>query len=150
MTIKHSHWWERRSQSKFASHYAWGTNRACECTMDVKSTWHQMDHVSWSLGLFLKNLLLEVVLTQNREDYGTMNACICWSILFYHAWEPTWIDFHWNNIWLRARSHVTSHYSWGSVTTLHGFGGVLGRPLDTFFWALTLSWSRLLAHVKRP
>jgi hypothetical protein len=28
----------------------------CECKMDVKSTWfiiwHQMDHVSWSLGLF--------------------------------------------------------------------------------------------------
>jgi hypothetical protein len=26
-----------------------------------------MDHVSWSLGLFSKNLLLEVGLTQNRE-----------------------------------------------------------------------------------
>jgi hypothetical protein len=23
---------------KFASHYAWGTNRVCECNMDVKST----------------------------------------------------------------------------------------------------------------
>ena len=31
------------------------------------------------------------------------------------------------------------------MTTLHDFGGVLGRPLDTFFWALTISWSRLLA-----
>ena len=30
------------------------------------------------------------------------------------------------------------------------FGSVLGRPLDTFFWALTLSWSRLLARVKWP
>ena len=29
----------------------------------------------------------------------------------------------------------------------HGFGGVLGQPLDTFFWALTISWSRLLARV---
>ena len=38
-----------------------------------------------------------------------------------------------NSIWLRARSHMTSHYTWGSVTTLHNFGGVLGRPLDTFF-----------------
>ena len=56
--FKHSHWWKRRSRSKFASHYAWGTNGVCECKMDVKSTWiptwHQMDHVSWSLGLFSK------------------------------------------------------------------------------------------------
>ena len=55
---KHSHWWRRQSRSKSASHYAWGTNRVCECKMDVKSvgisTWHQMDHVSWSLGVFSK------------------------------------------------------------------------------------------------
>ena len=30
-------------------------------------TWHGMDHVSWSLGLFSKNHLLEVGLTQNWE-----------------------------------------------------------------------------------
>ena len=38
--------------------------------MDVKftwiSTWHQMDHVSWSLGLF-QDHLLEVDLAPNRE-----------------------------------------------------------------------------------
>ena len=34
-----------------------------------------------------------------------------------------------------------------SPTTLHDVGGVLGRPLDTFLWALTISWSRLLARV---
>ena len=28
---------------------------------------------------------------------------------------------------------VTSHYTQGSMKTLHEFGGVLGRPLDTFF-----------------
>jgi hypothetical protein len=37
---------------------------------------------------------------------------------------------------------------WGYVTTLHDFGGVLGWPLDTFFQSLTISWSRLLAHVR--
>ena len=37
--FKHSHWWKRRSRSKFASHYAWGTNGVCEWKMDVKSTW---------------------------------------------------------------------------------------------------------------
>ena len=32
--------------------------------------------------------------------------------------------------------------------TLHDFGGVLGRLLDTFFWALTISWLRPLACVR--
>jgi hypothetical protein len=52
--FKHSHWWKSRSQSKFASQYAWGTNGVCECKMDASSTWiptwHQINHVSWSLG----------------------------------------------------------------------------------------------------
>jgi hypothetical protein len=42
---------------------------------------------------------------------------------------------------------MASHYTWGSVATLHDVGGVLGQPLHTFLWALTISWSRLLAHV---
>ena len=54
--LQHSHWWKRQSRSKFASQYTWGTNRVCDCKMDVKSTWiptwHRMDHVTWSLGLF--------------------------------------------------------------------------------------------------
>ena len=80
-------------------------------------------------------------------DHGTPNAHNRWFILFYHVWGPAWIEIHWNSIWLRAQSHMTSHYTWGSVITLHDFGGVLGWPLDTFFWALTISWSQLLAHV---
>ena len=79
--------------------------------------------------------------------HGIPNTRKHWLILFYHVWEPAWIEIHWNSIWLRVRSHMTSHYTWGSVTTLHDFGGVLRRPLDTFFWALTISWSRLLARV---
>ena len=67
--FKHSHGWERRSWFKCALHYAWGTNWVSECKMDVKSTWiptwHQTNHVSWSLGIFCKNHLLEVGLTQN-------------------------------------------------------------------------------------
>jgi hypothetical protein len=53
-------------------------------------------------------------------------------------WGPAWIEIHWNSIWLRDRSHMTS---------LHDFEGVLGQPLDTFFWAPTISWSWLLARV---
>jgi hypothetical protein len=53
--FKHSHWWKRWSRSKFDSHCSWGTNGRSECKMDVKSRWictgHQIDHVSWSLGL---------------------------------------------------------------------------------------------------
>jgi hypothetical protein len=101
--------------------------------------------VTW---IIFKNDLLEGGLTQNRESiYGTPNAHNRWFIPFYHVWGLAWIEIHWNNIWLRARSHMTSHYAWGSVTTLHDFGGVLGRPLNTFVWALTISWSRLLARV---
>ena len=69
--FKHSHWWKRRSRSKFASHYAWGTNGTCECKLDVKSTWiptwHRMEHVSWSLGIFPNSISWRVGLTQNRE-----------------------------------------------------------------------------------
>ena len=42
------------------------------------------------------------------------------------------MDFHWNNIWLRARSHMAPHYTRGSMSTLHDCGGALGRPLGTF------------------
>jgi hypothetical protein len=33
-----------------------------------------------------------------------------------------WIETHWNSIWFRARSHSTSHYTWGIVSTLHDLG----------------------------
>ena len=77
-------------------------------------------------------------------DHGILNTCNCWFILFYHARGPAWIDIRWNSIWLRARWHMISHYTRGSVTTLHDFGGVLGRALDTIFWVL------LGSGVKRP
>jgi hypothetical protein len=60
--FKHSHWWKRRSRSKFTSHYAWGTNKVSERKIDIKSTWnptwHQMDHATRSLGLFSKTTSL--------------------------------------------------------------------------------------------
>ena len=123
--FKHSHWWKRRSWSKFISHYAWGTNGVRECKMDVKSTWiltwHWMDYVSWLLGLFSYHLL-EIGLTQSREIMALSNAHNCWFILFYHAWGSARIQIHWNSIWFRDRSHMTSHYTWGSVTIVHDFG----------------------------
>jgi hypothetical protein len=94
--------------------------------------------VTWTI---FENYLLEVGLTHNPGDHDTPNAHNCWFILFYRVWGPTWIEIHWNGIWLRAQSHMTSQYTWGSVTTLHDFGSVLGWPLDTFFWALSILWS---------
>ena len=81
------------------------------------------------------------------RDHGTPKSHNRWFIIFYCVWAPAWIEIHWNSIRLRARSHMTSHYTWEPMTTIHDFGGVLGRPFDTFFWALTLLWSRLLARV---
>jgi hypothetical protein len=80
-------------------------------------------------------------------EHSSLNTHNRWFILFFHVWGPTWIKIHWNNIWLRTPSHMTPHYIWGSVTTLHDFEGVLGRPLDNFLWALIISWSWLLACV---
>jgi hypothetical protein len=81
-------------------------------------------------------------------DHNTLNAHnYCWFVLFYQVRGPARMETRWSNIWMGARSHMASHYTWGSVTTLHDCGGVLGRPLNTFFWALTISWSRLLACV---
>jgi hypothetical protein len=42
---------------------------------------------------------------------------------------------------------VTYNFTLHLRTTPHDFGSVLGQPLDTFFWALTISWSRLVAYV---
>ena len=89
-------------------------------------------------------------------DHNALNAHNRWFIWNYHVWGPTWIDMHWNNIWWRARSHMTARYTWGPVTTLHDVGGVLRRrPLDTFFWALTIphghgSWARVGSGPKHP
>ena len=65
-------------------------------------------------------------------DHGTPNAHNRWFILFDHVWGPSWIEIHWNSIWLRIRSHMASHYTWGSATTRHDFGGVLGTAFGHF------------------
>jgi hypothetical protein len=144
--FKHSRWWERQSRSKFASHYAWGINR--------RSMWMQdgCHGINWimlhdHLDYFQKLCLGGRPNTKPLGVHVTPNAPTCWFIFFYQVWGSAWIEIHLNSIWLRAWSHMTSHYTRGSVTTLQDFGGVLGRPLTSFFWALTISWSRLLAHV---
>ena len=48
-------------------------------------------------------------------DHGVWNAHDRWFILFYYVWGPTWIEMHWNSIWLRARHiwlHITLEGPW--------------------------------------
>ena len=48
----------------------------------------------------------------DHDTPNTQNRCF---ILFYHVWGPAWIDIHYKSIWWRSRSHMTSHYTWGSM-----------------------------------
>ena len=100
--------------------------------------------VTW---IIFKNHLLEIGPTHNRETMAPRMLTIFNWFYIYHVWGAACIEIHRNSIWLRAQSHMVSDCNWRSVKTLHGFGGVFWRPLDTFFWALTISWSRLLARV---
>ena len=85
--------------------------------------------VTW---IIFKNRLLEVGLTQKRETMALWTLTTIGLFYFFHVWGPTWIEIYWNSIWLSFQSRMTSHYNWGSMTTLHNFEGVLGRYLDTF------------------
>ena len=89
--FKHSHRWERRSLSKFASQYAWGTNGVSECKMDVKV---YMDSSMASNGSYFtfiwtifKNHYLEVGLTRKLGDHGTLKSHNHWLII---CEDPTW------------------------------------------------------------
>ena len=88
-----------------------------------------MDHVSRTI---FKNRFLEVGLTRNWETTTLWMFTNVDLFYFIICEDPMWIKIHWHSIWLRARSHMASHYSWGSVTALQrDCGGVLGQPLDT-------------------
>ena len=140
MTVhfKHSHWWKWWSRSKVIPYLRlrdqwrmWMQDDGCKVYMDsYMASNGSCFMVTWIIS---KNHLLEVGMTQNTGRWHSE------FIGFYHVWRPC-VDR--NSNWLRA----WSHYIWGFVTTLHDFGSVLGRLLDTFFRAPTISWSRLLAH----
>ena len=151
--FKHSHWWKWAEPVQV--HYF---------TLCLRYQMSEFVNVRWMLSLHgflhgIKWIMFHGHLdcfskpshgvrpNTKLGDHGTPNAHNCWFIIYYHLWRPTRIKFHWNSIWLRAREHMASHYTWGSVTTLDDFGGVLGRPWDNFIWALRNSWSRLSARV---
>ena len=90
---------------------------------------------------------MEIGLTQNPETMALQNLTIVDLFLFFMCKDPTLLETYWTSILLRAQSHMTSHYTRGPVTTLHGFGSVLGQALGTSFWALIISRSQLSAQV---
>jgi len=72
LLFKHNHWWKRWSRSKFASHYAWGTNGVymwmqdeCKAYMDSYMTSNASCFMVTLINF--KNHVLEIGLTQNRE-----------------------------------------------------------------------------------
>jgi hypothetical protein len=124
-TFKHSHWWKRRSRSKFASHYAWGTNGVYKWMQDGCKVYMAPNGscfmVTW---IVFKNHLLDVGLTQNWHPEHSQS--VVYSILSYvkTPHEYKFIEFLF--IWLRTRSHMTSLHTWGSVITLHDVGMAFG------------------------
>ena len=71
LLFKHSHFWKRRSESNFASHYAWGTDGVCTmqdgCKVYMNSYMALNGSCSVITWTILKHRLLEVGLTQSRE-----------------------------------------------------------------------------------
>ena len=108
-----------------------------------------MFYITWTI---FKNHFLEVGLTQNPKIMALWTFT---TVDFFSILSCVRTCMNRNSLKQRlveSRSHMTSHYTWGFVTT-HDFGGVLGWPLDTFFWALTISWSWCGAKptiLKRP
>jgi hypothetical protein len=95
--------------------------------------------VSW---IIFNNHLLEVGLTQIQETMALRTLTTVGLFYFHHVYKFIEIAFGWgpSHVWL----HTTLEDPW---PTLHDFEGVLGWPLDTFLWALTISCSWLSARV---
>jgi hypothetical protein len=112
---------------------------------DQRSMWVQDGW--WSLRGFLHGINRIVFhgyldcFQKPSGDNGIPNVHNCWFILFYHTWGPAWLEIHQNSIWLRSRSHMTSCYIWGSMTTLHGFW-VTWDDL----WTLSFGFSQCHGH----
>ena len=147
--FQHSHWWKKAKPVQLRSPVRLRDQRSIYMWMQDGRKVYTDSCMASNGPRFIVTWTLFKRDRPNTKpgDRGTPNAHNRWFILFCHVWGPVWIKIKWNSIWLRAQSHMTSHYTWGSVTTKHNFGGGLRWPLDTLFRALTISWSQRLAHV---
>ena len=121
--FKHSHWWKRAEpvQVRYFTLRSRGRWSRCVeddgCKVDMDSYMVSNGSrfmVTWTV---FKHHFLGVGSTQNWETVALRTFATVG--LFY--FNP-----------LRARSHMASHYAWGSVTTLHDSDGALGRPFGHF------------------
>ena len=148
--FNHSHWWKRWSRSKFASHYAWGTNGVY---MWMQDGWRvYLDSYMASSGscfmvtwTIFNNLFLEVGLTQNWDMMALQTFTTVDLFYFVMCEDPheenfIEIAFGWGrgHIWLHnTLESPWSHYmildvSWDGLWTLsfelsqiHGHGSWL-------------------------
>jgi hypothetical protein len=86
--------------------------------------------------------------TKNRETIAPWTLITVGLFYFIMCEDPAWIDIHWNSIWLSTPGHIQLHTTlegpWPHYMSLE----VCWDGLWTlFFWALTISRSRLLARV---
>ena len=101
--------------------------------------------VSWTI---FKNHLLKAGLTQNMETMAFQTLTTIDFILFSQVWGHTWREFYWLAFgWWPITYAFALHLRVRNHTTWWFRRCVLGRPSDTFFRALTISWSWLLTHV---
>jgi hypothetical protein len=106
--FKHSHWWTRRSRSKFKLHTSLRDQHG-KCLQDGCKVYVASNGlcimVTWTI---FKYQLLEVGLRQNRETMALWTLTIIDLFYFIHVWGPTWSKIHWNSIWLRY-CHICLH-----------------------------------------
>jgi hypothetical protein len=112
-----------------------------ECEIDAKSTWilptwHRMDHVSWSLGVFSRTTSWWDVhrpdMNLGRPQHSEISQPLNWYILSCARTPREWEFVEIGNF------------------TLQGFESVLGRSLDTSFGCHNLMVTDLGSCVKQP
>jgi hypothetical protein len=119
--FNHSHWWECSIHTTLEGPTKYA-NEMQDGWMDVKVYMDGFLHgIKWimfhgHLDYFQKPPVGGRPHTKPLGDYGTRNIHNRW----FGVWGLAWIEIHWNSIWLRAPSHMISHYTWGFVTTLNG------------------------------
>ena len=140
-----THWWKRRSRSKFASHYAWGTNGVCECKMDVTSTWDSYMTLNGSSFMVTRtifiNHLLEVGVIWNHKTISLQTLTTIDLLYFImvedpHEWKFIEISFGWapGDIWL----HTTVEDQWPHYM-------ILDMPWDGL-WTLSFGLPKFHGH----
>ena len=136
-----THWWKRWSPSKFTLHYAWGTNKACECKMALNGpcfmvTWNIFKTTSWGRP------------DTKPWDHGTPNVHNCWLILFIKREDRmNRISFKYHLVESPVKYDFILHSRIGNHPT--GLWSCVGTAFGHFLLGFTIIWSRLLASVWR-